>query len=622
MARTKGSFNLAGAIEPLAAAPLDARAKVNTKSDLTNSESFPYHYIGLETYVVSENKKYRLIGEDPTSLSNWQEIGSGGSGGASSLSELTDVNFGTLANGDLIKYNATTGKWENVDGNLVVEGYARTEEISSAIAFINKVNQVSDFPDIIIEDPSIFDGKDFHSIVVILGPTQAHVIFAGVELGYQTTWQMSGGQHYIYSKKKPISNEMVDGYRSGVFNYTDGLTSLTDITMTYLNYTDDLNYISYQGHPNHITDNDKVGWVYVKNVTYPTSGEGSDYADRTTELTESFVFYADEEHTIVITPEIGKFYKDNTSGNTYYWNGGRYILVSGGSSGETYTAGDGINISAENEISTDNLQEGDMDDIVNPLPVPGGGGSGGSAALESDVTSNMAVGAIANGTTLTEGTSFTEFVQKLLITEIAPTIAFSISKSGNVAYGGSYTETLTVNVSNMGTAKKIKTIEWYEGSTLKKTDTIDSTTTGSWTYTMDTATTSTTTFKAIVKYTKSNDADDQQTKTASINFYFNKFYGGVADLNPSEATVEALTSALATGKGGTYSFTVSAGRICYAYPKSLGALSSIKDGNGFSLFDSFTRTEQTYTQAGQSVAYYRYVLTDPTTVSGYNVIFA
>ena len=121
---------------------------------------------------------------------------------------------------------------------------------------------------------------------------------------------------------------------------------------------------------------------------------------------------------------------------------------------------------------------------------------------------------------------------------------------------------------------------------------------------------------------ESDDTDTSVTKTASINFYYNKFYGGVSDLNPSEATVEALTTALGTGKGGTYSFTVTAGRICYAYPKSLGALTSIKDGNGFSLFDSFTRTEQTYTQNGTSVVYYRYVLTDPTTVSSYNVIFA
>lgn len=349
----------------------------------------------------------------------------------------------------------------------------------------------------------------------------------------------------------------------------------------------------------------------------------------------------------------GKIYLYDKS-NTVDPTTGKFRVFEGG--GGSYTAGDGINIDSNNEISTDNLQEGDMDDIVTPLPSPiteghdlgdiedvvltdpsdgdvlvydaenevwvNGQGGGGDSSLTADVTSNLAVGAIASGTTLAEGTTFTEFVQKLLITEIAPTIGFSISKSGNVSYGSSYTETLTVNVSNMGTAKKISTIEWYEGNTLKDTTTVESTTTGSWTFTMPTATTDTTTFKAIVKYVKSNDANDQQTKTASINFYYNKFYGGVSDLNPTEATVEALTSALATGKGGTYSFTVSAGRICYAYPKSLGALTSIKDGNGFSLFDSFTRTEQTYTQNSTSVVYYRYVLTDATTVSGYSVIFA
>lgn len=244
------------------------------------------------------------------------------------------------------------------------------------------------------------------------------------------------------------------------------------------------------------------------------------------------------------------------------------------------------------------------------------------SSLVNAVTANMAVGAIASGTTLPQGTTFTQFVEKLLVTEIAPTIGFSISKSGNVVYGGSYTEKLTVNVSNMGTAKKIKTIAWYEGNTLLQTDTIDSTTTGSWSYTMSTATTDTTTFKAIITYTKSNNVNTTSTKTASINFYYNKFYGAVSSLTPDEATVEALTTTLGTAKGGTYSFTVTAGRICYVYPKSLGALTSIKDGNGFSLFDSFTRTEQTYTQNGTSVAYYRYVLTDSTTVSGYNVTFA
>ena len=247
----------------------------------------------------------------------------------------------------------------------------------------------------------------------------------------------------------------------------------------------------------------------------------------------------------------------------------------------------------------------------------------GGGRLENVVTSNTAVGGIANGTTLPQGMTFTEFAQKLLIIEVAPTITFGLSKSGNAEYGESYTETLTLSVSNMGTAKKIKTIAWYEGNTLKQTDTIDSTTTGSWAYTMGTATTNTTTFKAIVTYTKSDDVDTTSTKTASINFYYRRYYGTVATLDPDETTVKGMSSSsLATSKSLTSSFTVTAGRVCYAYPKSLGALTSIKDGNGFSLFDSFTRTEQTYTQNGTSVVYYRYVLTDAATFSGYSITFA
>lgn len=246
----------------------------------------------------------------------------------------------------------------------------------------------------------------------------------------------------------------------------------------------------------------------------------------------------------------------------------------------------------------------------------------GEAVLTSAVTSNLTVGAIPSGTTLAQGTTLTEIMQKLLITEIAPTMSMSMTKSGNVAYGDSYTETLTLAVSAMGTAKKIKTIAWYQGSTLLQTDTIDSTVAGSWTYTMETATTDTTTFKAVVTYTKSDDTDTTMEKTSSISFYYDKFYGSVDSLTPTEATVEALTNALATGKGGTYRFTTSAARMAYAYPKTLGALTSIKDGSGFSLFDSFTRTEESYTQNSTTVAYYLYVLTDPTTVSNYSVTFA
>lgn len=81
MSRAKGTANLAASLEVLAGAPLDAREKVPTKADLYLASNFPYPYVGLETYVVSENKKYRLIGNDVTVEANWQEVGSGGGGG-------------------------------------------------------------------------------------------------------------------------------------------------------------------------------------------------------------------------------------------------------------------------------------------------------------------------------------------------------------------------------------------------------------------------------------------------------------------------------------------------------------------------------------------------------------
>ena len=79
MARQKGSANLAGTIEVLAGGPIDARSVVPALADLTVASNFPYPYVGMETYVVAENKKYRLIDEDVTDSDSWEEAGSGSS---------------------------------------------------------------------------------------------------------------------------------------------------------------------------------------------------------------------------------------------------------------------------------------------------------------------------------------------------------------------------------------------------------------------------------------------------------------------------------------------------------------------------------------------------------------
>lgn len=116
MARQKGTANFSGTLEVLAGGPIDSRTVVPTLADLTVASNFPYAYVGLETYVVAENKKYRLIAADVTQSSNWEEVGSGGGGGSidvddalSSTSENPVQNKVVKAALDS-KVNAVNGK--------------------------------------------------------------------------------------------------------------------------------------------------------------------------------------------------------------------------------------------------------------------------------------------------------------------------------------------------------------------------------------------------------------------------------------------------------------------------------------------------------------------------------
>lgn len=109
MARAKGMLNLSGNIEVLAGAPFDARELVPTKADLTVASNFPYPYVGMETYVTAEDKKYRYMGGDITSLSNWSEIGSGGGG--------SGLPSGGTTGQYLVKQSATEGDadWQSLN---------------------------------------------------------------------------------------------------------------------------------------------------------------------------------------------------------------------------------------------------------------------------------------------------------------------------------------------------------------------------------------------------------------------------------------------------------------------------------------------------------------------------
>lgn len=128
MARTPGTYTLAGTLELQADAPADARLLVKTKADLTSVSSFPYKYVGMIVSVESEQKAYMLIDPDTTQVSSWKDMGEGG--GSSTLAGLTDVNLDTPTEGQILVYDAENEEWVNSSAT----GGSLGTDITSSVA--------------------------------------------------------------------------------------------------------------------------------------------------------------------------------------------------------------------------------------------------------------------------------------------------------------------------------------------------------------------------------------------------------------------------------------------------------------------------------------------------------
>lgn len=173
---------------------------------------------------------------------------------------------------------------------------------------------------------------------------------------------------------------------------------------------------------------------------------------------------------------------------------------------------------------------------------------------------------------------------------INPSIA-EIGNSVNVTANWSYNKTIasqTLNNESLATSIKTKTFNAITKDT---------------TYTL----------KAILANGSS------RTASASIKFVAASYYGIVNTLTPTATEIKALTKTVKNGKALTYSgINLVDQRTCYAYPKSFGAISNIKDANGFDITASFTKDEINI----DGITYYIYVLTDTVSIDNGKQIFS
>lgn len=183
---------------------------------------------------------------------------------------------------------------------------------------------------------------------------------------------------------------------------------------------------------------------------------------------------------------------------------------------------------------------------------------------------------------------------------------------------------LTISVSGGGTYEKgtsqTVTVRWIvkEGDDIVTPDSItvnDEPVTNTDTSKQFTNVTVNTTY--TVKVTKGGQ---QKSGSTSVTFVAASYFGVVdADFTPTEETIKGLTTkTVKNTKSYTGTATLNNQKLCYAYPKSFGALSSIKDANNFDYINSYNRTEVNV----NGEAYYVYTLIDTTSVTNFKQIYA
>lgn len=107
-------------------------------------------------------------------------------------------------------------------------------------------------------------------------------------------------------------------------------------------------------------------------------------------------------------------------------------------------------------------------------------------------------------------------------------------------------------------------------------------------------------------------ASGNDTTSASfrINVYSRRYYGVTTAAAPNESQIEALAgTGLVNSKSLSVSGVTASGTqyYCYAYPKDLGALSTIVQNGAAPVLEDFNRTEVSITnKAGVAIPYYVY----------------
>lgn len=237
---------------------------------------------------------------------------------------------------------------------------------------------------------------------------------------------------------------------------------------------------------------------------------------------------------------------------------------------------------------------------------------------ESFVTTESQ-GSINSGQTISVNTPVWKVVKDMLVKYQPPTVVLSTTPATKLYdIVNDSISTILLKGAVTKKSKPVTKVSFYVGDTL-----LNEVTTGvadggnfQYQYTPTTPIRSDVTFKATT-------TDGQQSTNSSVTIKFvGKSYYGICDASvsdPDETTIKSGSNTLKDTKTYTYSgITTNWGKVFYAYPKSFGALTSIKDEiNNINYWESFQRSEVSV----DGIPYYCYTLIEPTASENNQITF-
>lgn len=221
------------------------------------------------------------------------------------------------------------------------------------------------------------------------------------------------------------------------------------------------------------------------------------------------------------------------------------------------------------------------------------------ALLEEEIVASTEIGSVKKGKIYPIGTSLETIIREMLTSYSKPVIVITPDPSKDLY--DEVEETLASIITKAKVTKgtnDIQSISFYVDKELDKMIDKDVKNGGTFesNHIFDPETNKTFVLKVTV-----NDGKENTTVTKTITFVSKSYWGFVPEIKTAETMTEEdikglQNNTLKNSRSLTYSEIPipqdgDLYKICYCYPKSLGALTKIIDDYGFSYFDSYDRAE-------------------------------